>query len=69
MSGDRHSLAGIQKIVAMIVSAFFVVIGLLGFSNSGDPSQLILFIAAAFISWYVIAMLFKLVERILDSLG
>ncbi|NRP36186.1 hypothetical protein XMD579_000995 [Marinobacterium sp. xm-d-579] len=69
MSGDRHGLAGIQKIVAMIVSAFFAVIGLLGFSNSGDPVQLILFFVAAIISWYVIGMLFKLVERILDSLG
>jgi glucan phosphoethanolaminetransferase (alkaline phosphatase superfamily) len=69
MSGDRHSLAGIQKIVSMVISAFFAVIGLLGFSNSGDPVQLILFIVAAIISWYVIALLFKLVERVLDSLG
>ncbi len=69
MSEDRHGLAGIQKIVSMIVSAFFAVIGLLGFSNSGDLVQLILFLIAAITSWYVIAMLFKLVERILDSLG
>lgn len=69
MSDDRHGLAGIQKIVAMIVSAFLAVVGLLGFSNSGDPVQLILFLLAAIISWYVIALLFKLVERVLDSLG
>jgi hypothetical protein len=69
MSGDRHGLAGIQKIVSMVISAFFAVIGLLGFSNSGDPVQLILFLVAAIISWYVVAVLFKLVERVLDSLG
>lgn len=69
MGDDRHSLAGIQKIVSMVVSAFFAVVGLIGFSNSGDPVQLILFIVAAIISWYVIALLFKLVERVLDSLG
>ncbi len=69
MSGDRHGLAGIQKIVSMVISAFFAVIGMLGFSNSGDPVQLILFLVAAIISWYVVAVLFKLVERVLDSLG
>jgi hypothetical protein len=69
MGDDRHSLAGIQKIVSMVISAFFTVVGLIGFSNSGDPVQLILFIVAAIISWYVIALLFKLVERVLDSLG
>jgi hypothetical protein len=69
MGDDRHSLAGIQKIVSMVISAFFAVVGLIGFSNSGDPVQLILFIVAAIISWYVIALLFKLVERVLDSLG
>lgn len=69
MGDDRHSLAGIQKIVSMVISAFFAVVGLVGFGNSGDPVQLILFIVAAILSWYVIALLFKLVERVLDSLG
>jgi uncharacterized membrane protein YhdT len=66
---DRHGLAKVERIIAMIVSALFVVLGLLGFQNSGDISQLLLFLLIAGISWWIVGFLFRLVERLLDSLG
>ena len=66
---DRHGLAKVERIIAMIVSALFVVLGLLGFQNSGDITQLLLFFVIAGISWLIVGFLFRLVERLLDSLG
>ena len=66
---DRHRLAKVERIIAMIVSALFVVLGLLGFQNSGDITQLLLFLVIAGISWLIVGFLFRLVERLLDSLG
>ena len=66
---DRHGLAKVERIIVMIVSALFVVLGLLGFQNSGDITQLLLFLVIAGISWLIVGFLFRLVERLLDSLG
>jgi hypothetical protein len=66
---DRHGLAKVERIIAMIVSALFVVLGLLGFQNSGDISQLLLFLVIAGVSWLIVGFLFRLVERLLDSMS
>ena len=68
-TNDRHGLANIERVVSLIVGAFFVVVGVLSYTSTGDVVPLILFVAAAVIVKYVVAWLFRLVERVLDSLG
>lgn len=68
-TNDRHGLANIERVVSLIVGAFFVVVGVLSYTSTGDVVPLILFVVAAVIVKYVVAWLFRLVERVLDSLG
>lgn len=66
---DPHKLANIERLVTILVSAFFGVVGVLGFLSTGDLVPLLLFLAAAIAVKFLVAWLFRLVERILDSMG
>ena len=65
---DRHNLGWIRKLVSMVFSALFAVLGVLGYKNSGDLVQLALFLSVAALSWGVVYLLFMGIERVLDSL-
>lgn len=66
---DRHNLRGIERITAMVLSALFVVLGVLGYRQTNDPIQLMLFVAVAALSWVVVHLLFLAIGKLLDSLG
>lgn len=65
---DRHKLALPRRILAIVLSALFAVLGVVGFRQTQDPLQLMLFIALAAISWGVVHLLFLGIEKLLDSL-
>ena len=68
MSTDRHNTAKISKILAYLVSAFFVVVAVLGFQRTGDVTQLVVFIGLAAVAFGIVKLLFAGINRLLDSL-
>lgn len=65
---DRYRLSGIRLVLSVILSALFTVLGVLGYRQTGDILQLLLFLVVALVSWGVVYLLFWCVERVLDSL-
>lgn len=65
---DPHRLNGIKRGLSLVLSALFAVLGVLGFQQTGDSVQLILFIGLAALSVGVVRLLFALIERVLNSL-
>ncbi len=65
---DRYRLSGIRLVLSVILSALFTVLGVLGYRQTGDLLQLLLFLVVALVSWGVVYLLFWCVERVLDSL-
>ncbi|HSG02523.1 MAG TPA: hypothetical protein VLA39_02240 [Marinobacterium sp.] len=65
---DPHRLNGIKRVLGLLLSALFVVLGVLGYRQTGDILQLALFIAVALIAVGVVQLLFALIERVLNSL-
>lgn len=65
---DRYRLSGIRLFISVLLSALFTVLGVLGYRQTGDLLQLLLFLVVALVSWGVVYLLFWGVERVLDSL-
>lgn len=68
MQNDKHHTRKIRNLLSIVVSAFLVVIGVAGFQRTGDPMLLVAFIVMAVISFGIISLIFRLVDRLLDSL-
>lgn len=65
---DRHNTRRIRNLLAIIVSAFFAVVGVAGFQRTGDPLLLLAFVLLAAISAGLVCLIFRGVNWLLDSL-
>lgn len=65
---DRHSTRKLRNLLGIIVSALFAVVGVAGFQRTGDPMLLVAFLVMAVLSFGIISLVFRLVDRLLDSL-
>lgn len=65
---DPHRLNGVKRVLSIVLSALFAVLGVLGFQQTGDSVQLVLFMGLSLLSIGVVHMLFALIERVLNSL-
>lgn len=65
---DPHRLNGLKRVLSLVLSALFAVLGVLGFQQTADALQLVLFIGLAILSVGVVHLLFALIERVLNSL-
>ncbi len=68
MHEDRHRTAKLRNIMGIVVSAFFVIVGVAGFQRTQDPMLLLAFVVMAILSFGIISLVFRLVDRLLDSL-
>lgn len=68
MQQDRHSTRKIRNLLSIVVSAFLTIIGVAGFQRTGDPMLLVTFVVMAVLSFGIISLIFRLVDRVLDSL-
>ena len=67
-AADPHRLNGFKRVLSLVLSALFAVLGVLGFQQTGDAVQLLLFLGLSLLSIGVVHLLFSLIERILNSL-
>ena len=65
---DKHRTKRLSQIVAVIFSAVIASLGVAGFQRTEDPLQLLLFIGLAVLGYFLVIFLFRIVNRILDSL-
>ena len=65
---DKHRTKRLSQIVAVIFSAVIASLGVAGYQRTEDPLQLILFIGLAIVGYFLVIFLFRIVNRILDSL-
>lgn len=65
---DPHRLNGVKRILGLVLSALFAVLGVLGYQSTGDLTQLLLFLSISVAVFLVVHILFALVERVLNSL-
>lgn len=68
MKQDKHRTAKIRNLMGMVVSALFVIIGIAGFQRTQDPMLLVAFVIMAILSFGIISLVFRLVDRLLDAL-
>jgi hypothetical protein len=65
---DKHKTKRIANIAAIVFSAVIAALGVAGYQRTEDPLQLILFLALAGAGYLIVILLFKGVNRVLDSL-
>ncbi|WP_151704647.1 hypothetical protein [Nitrincola alkalilacustris] len=65
---DRHNTRRIRNLLAIAISAFFAVVGVAGYQRTGDPMQLLLFLALAVVSLGFVLIVFKGIDKLLDSM-
>jgi len=65
---DRHRTGRISNLLAIVVSAFFVAVGVAGYARTEDPRQLLLFLALAVVAFGVVKLAFYGINRLLDSI-
>ncbi|MCP4598211.1 hypothetical protein [Neptuniibacter sp.] len=65
---DKHKTKRIANIVAVVFSAVIAALGVAGYQRTEDPLQLLLFLALAGLGYLIVILLFKGVNKILDSL-
>lgn len=65
---DRHGTRRISRIVASLTALFFILIGVVGFGRTDDPQLLLLFLVLAVVAFGLVILLFRGVDRVLDSL-
>jgi hypothetical protein len=65
---DRHRTARISNLLAIIISAFFVAVGVAGYQRTEDPRQLLLFVAIAAAAFGLVKLAFFGINRLLDSI-
>ncbi|WP_409526254.1 hypothetical protein [Nitrincola sp. MINF-07-Sa-05] len=65
---DRHNTRRIRNLLAIVISAFFAVVGVAGYQRTSDPMQLMLFLALAVVSLVLVMIVFKGIDKLLDSL-
>lgn len=65
---DRHRTKRIANIAAIIFSAVIAALGVAGFQRTEDPLQLLLFLGLAVLGYLIVILLFKGVNKVLDSL-
>ncbi|MCD8512958.1 MAG: hypothetical protein LRY63_06005 [Nitrincola sp.] len=68
MSEDKHRTVKIRNLMGIVVSALFVIVGIAGFQRTQDPMLLVAFVIMAILSFGIISLVFRLVDRLLDSL-
>ncbi len=67
-SQDRHKTKRLANIVGVIFSAVIAALGIAGFQRTNDPLQLLLFLFLAVLAYLIVIVLFKGVNKVLDSL-
>ena len=65
---DKHKTKRIANVVAVVFSAVIAALGVAGYQRTEDPLQLLLFLALAGLGYLIVILLFKGVNKILDSL-
>lgn len=64
---DKHNTRRISRILATVVSAVFAAAAIAGYSRTQDLTQLALFLGLSALSYGLVIVLFKGVNRLLDS--
>lgn len=65
---DRHKTKRIANIAAVVFSAVIAALGIAGYQRTEDPLQLLLFLGLAGFGYVIVILLFKGVNKVLDSL-
>ncbi|KDE38568.1 hypothetical protein ADINL_3023 [Nitrincola lacisaponensis] len=68
MQQDKHRTRKIRNLLGILVSAFFAVVGVAGFQRTQDPMLLLAFLLLAVLSFGLISLIFRWVDRLLDVL-
>lgn len=68
MMQDKHKTKRLANIVAVIFSAVIAALGIAGYQRTEDPLQLVLFLALAGLGYLIVLLLFKGINKMLDSL-
>lgn len=68
MTQDRHKTKKIANIIGIIVSALIAAIGVAGFQRTNDFLQLVVFLVGAALAYLIVIVIFKGVDRLLDSI-
>lgn len=65
---DRHGTGRISNLLAIIISAFFVAVGVAGYQRTEDPRQLLLFVLIAAAAFGLVKLAFYGINRLLDAI-
>ncbi|WP_299177069.1 hypothetical protein [uncultured Neptuniibacter sp.] len=65
---DRHKTKRLATIVAIVFSAVIAALGVAGYQRTDDPLQLVLFLGLAILGYLIVILLFKGINKLLDSL-
>jgi hypothetical protein len=65
---DKHKTKRLANIVAVVFSAVIAALGIAGYQRTEDPLQLVLFLALAGLGYLIVLLLFKGINKMLDSL-
>ncbi len=65
---DKHKTGRISQVLAIVVSLFFVFIGVSGYQRTDDITVLMLFGVLAVLGYFIVKLLFLGINKLLDSL-
>lgn len=65
---DCHRTSLISRVLALLISAFFAVVGVAGYQRTHDLKQLLLFLGLAVIAFFIVKFAFYGINRLLDSI-
>jgi len=65
---DKHKTGRISQVLAIVVSLFFVFIGVSGYQRTDDITVLMLFGVLAVLGFFIVKLLFLGINKLLDSL-
>jgi len=65
---DQHKTKRLANIIGIVFSAVIAVLGFAGYQRTNDILQLLLFLMLAALGYLIVIVLFKGVNKILDSL-
>ncbi len=68
MQQDKHRTKRLANIVAVVFSAVIAALGVAGYQRTEDPLQLLLFLGLACLGYFIVILLFKGINKMLDSL-
>ncbi|WP_067981598.1 hypothetical protein [Neptuniibacter pectenicola] len=68
MQQDTHKTKRLANIIAVVFSAVIAALGVAGYQRTDDPLQLMLFLGLACLGYFIVLLLFKGINKMLDSL-